>query len=229
MALDIINRNRYFLSGLKRILQENGILVLNVASDFRAVDSQSTRHAMSGQEDPMSLRRIRQNLEELGFVDVKQYDETQSGFPGSKNFIVAFRDKETAKNWNRNEAQVNRMIRERFVEMKSGTPPVQFFDGPKMVSYSKFVQHVDDDCAELPDPRWCDVQRQLVASELRSEHVIGEIRTLESIILRNTSEATNLSRQQEASQCELSEGSEEQGSLVCNPPEYGHFVGREQS
>jgi hypothetical protein len=207
------------LSGLKKILQEDGILVLNVASDFRVVDSQATHHAMPVQNP----RRIRQGLEELGFVDVKQYEETQAGLPGSKNFVVAFKGTDTAKNWNRNEAQVNRMIRERFVETKSGNSPLQFFDGSSMVAYSKF-EHAVGDCAEHPNPRWCDLKRQLVASKLRSEHFIGELRRLEAVVLPNSSEA-NLS-QNEASQCMLSEFSED-GTWACDTAEQRLFVGQE--
>jgi hypothetical protein len=219
-ALEILNNNLSFLSGLKRILREDGILVLNVASDFRAVDSQAIHQAMSVQHPS----RILQSLEELGFVDVKQYEETLSGFPDSKHFVVAFKETDTAKNWNRNEAQVNRMIHSRLAETKSGKPPLRFLDGSSMVSYSKF-EHAVGDCAEHPNPRWCDIKRQVVAFKPKSGHLVGELRRLEAVVLPNSSEA-NLSLN-EASQCTMSEALND--GLACDAAEQRLFVGHESS
>lgn len=177
------------MSGLKKILHDDGVLVLNVVSRVRAVDSRATTQVAS-LEDPNDHGQILENLTELGFT-VKQYTENQPGFSSTKNYIVAFVDDGTARNWNRNEAQVNRIFRERFANTRSGKPPLEFFDASTMVSYSRYEQGVDD-CADHPDPRWCDIKRQLAMSQLSSEHLFGGLRTLGRIEFPNASRKVDL-------------------------------------
>lgn len=165
VARDLLRGIPDFLRGLQSVLNPGGILVFNAGTDFRALDSKTTLHTVASQ-DLTTQEEIIKDLAKMGFANVKQYSENLAGYPNPRNFIVAFSDDLTAKNWNRNEAQMNWVIRHRAVKTKSGHNPFKFFDGTAMVSYSRFEQDVAD-CDAHPNPRWCDINRQLQATKLK--------------------------------------------------------------
>lgn len=200
MADSILSGSFGFLFALRRLLQENGVLVLHVANSVRFVDSRPPFQSTS-MNDPASRQEIISNLERLGFT-VKLYAENQPGFPDAKNYLVAFLDDTTAMNWNRNEAQVNRLIRERFAETRSGKPPLEFFDGSTMTSYSKFEQKFEQ-CADHPNPSWCDIRRQVYDAKLNSNS--GGLKIVGSQRSPNASKDTYLNT---ASHCNESQSTE---------------------
>lgn len=163
VARDLLTGIPDFLHGLQSVLNSGGVLAFNAGSDFRAVDSKTTLHSTAS-KDSTTQEEILKNLGTAGFVHLKQYNENLAGYPNPRNFIVAFSDDTTASYWNRNEAQINRLIRDRAVNTKSGLNPFNFFDGSKMVSYSRFEQDVAN-CESHPNPRWCDINRQLRAAK----------------------------------------------------------------
>ncbi len=178
VASDILNRNLSFLSGLKRILNDGGILVFNAGSDVRAVDSKTTAHSTSREVSTVQST-LSKSLAELGFIHVKQYNDNLAAYPNPKAFVVAFSDDDTAKNWNRNEAQINRIIRDRTLSTKSGDTLFKLFDGSTMVSYSRFEQYVDN-CNTHPDPRWCDINRQLMVAKASLNQLPQEMRSFDT-------------------------------------------------
>lgn len=157
-----------FLLGLQSVLNSGGVLAFNAGTDFRAVDSKTTLQRTVG-KDLTAQEEILKNLATMGFVNVKQYRENLAGYLSPRNFIVAFSDDTIAKNWNRNEAQMNRVIHDRAVNTKSGQNPFKFFDGSAMASYNRFEQDVAD-CESHPNPRWCDINRQLQMAKLNAGH-----------------------------------------------------------
>jgi len=169
----ILDKGQDFFSGLKKQLNRDAVVAFRVGGVFRSVDSKVTASAKT-----MVSRRldteIRETLErEEIFFSQKEYKETFAGASTTRSFVVAFTNEDTANNWNRNEAQVNRMIRERFHKTASGLSLLVSFDGTTMVDYSKFQQD-HRDCSSHPNPNWCDIQRKLRASKISPAHLIGE-------------------------------------------------------
>ena len=191
---DILDRGDTFVSGLKKKLGSNGVVAFRVGGMFRSVDSKTTASAKSI-VTPETHAGFLENLEnDGGFVSQKQYKETFSGSSTTRSFVVAFTNDKTANNWNRNEAQVNRMIRERLHRTTSGSSPLLSFDGTTMVRYSKFQQD-HHDCSYHPNPNWCDIQKRLKASKISSEHLIEELKDVEaSLVVPTFGENSSINR-----------------------------------
>jgi hypothetical protein len=165
-----------FLRGLQRIVNYGGVLAFNAGTGFRAVDTKTTLHSTTI-KDTTTQKEILKSLANMGFSQVKQYNENIAGDPNPRSFIVAFTDDITAKNWNRNEAQINHVIRDRAVNTKSGQNPFKFFDGSAMLSYNRFAQDVDN-CESHPNPKWCDISRQLQVAKLN----VGQLPTMLTMV-----------------------------------------------
>jgi hypothetical protein len=88
------------------------------------------------------------------------------GFAESRNYVVAFKDLETVRNWHRNEAQIKFEIRKRAVATRSGDSPFKVFDSAKMISYSRGSSKPDDimSCGGSSPPEWCDPRAKLDAA-----------------------------------------------------------------
>ena len=191
---DILDRGDHFVSGLKEKLSTTGVVAFRVGGLFRSVDSKATASAKSIATPGMHARFL-QNLEDDGgFVSQKQYKETFSGSSTTRSYVVAFTNDGTANNWNRNEAQVNRMIRERLRRTMSGSSTLLSFDGTTMVRYSKFQQD-HHNCSNHPNPNWCDIQKRLKASKISPEHLIEELKDAEaSLVVPTFGENSSINR-----------------------------------
>lgn len=194
-------------------------MVFNVGSDFRAVDSKTTSHSPSI-SDPHVHSKIIDSLAQVGFLNVKQYSENLTGFPNPRSFIVAFSDDYTARNWNRNEAQINHVIRDRSRRTKSGNPPMEFFDGSTMASYSRFEQDADN-CKLHPDPSWCDIHRQLMMAQHRFKQLPGELNVMNTCM--DTPSDSNASVNAD-SQCMSSEPDTESRWSNHQSVDHRHYV-----
>jgi hypothetical protein len=83
---------------------------------------------------------------------------------------------ETAKNWNRNEAQLKHEIRKRSVQTKSGGSLFKFFDGATMMSYSRSSHNQDViGCSQLPQPNWCDQKAKLEIAKLLDSNEVEKM------------------------------------------------------
>jgi hypothetical protein len=186
ISSELMNNRESFFGDLHGLLSEEGIITLHVPGNVRAVDSpvaQEHGHRAGQRRDRQAT--VVADLANLGFQETKEYEESQqAGFTDSRSYVVAFKDGETARNWNRNEAQANREIQKRSVHTKSGTSPFKFFDGALMASYNKFEQGVDG-CEQHPLPSWCVMKIKLEAPQHLVSNQAGPSIKLETIVFPN--------------------------------------------
>lgn len=183
VSKDILSEEQSFWSSLRKLMSEDGVLVINVARDLRSVDSQALSQRVSSFHDP--TLRILEKFSSMGMVS-KQYSEDQGGFPKARRYVVAFASPETARNWNRNEAQVTHEIRKRSLASRSGAFTFEFFDGAIMASYSKFEQGIEG-CEEHPLPTWCGMKVQAEKPGIGASNLTGEGYKSEGIVLHKKS------------------------------------------
>ena len=130
-----------FFSGLKSLLNKDGVVSLHIPANARSVDSVSIKRkndVVGGQ----SCRRgeISTELINAGFEVTKEYEESETGFIDSRSYVVGFVDSRSAEQkWTRNAAEVNAAIQKKVVSTKSGRSTLRFFDGATMASYSRSV------------------------------------------------------------------------------------------
>jgi len=165
---EIMDNRASFFSGLNEFLSEDGVLALHVPGDVRAVDLPiPNEHGVRAGIHSERQEAVVKDLDQLGFKEMKEYEENQSGFPESRSYIVAFKDPRTAKNWHRNEAQVKQELHKRSVLTKSGKSLFKFFDGATMVSYSKsFTSGSDLGCGQNAQSGMCGEEDTLIMKQL---------------------------------------------------------------
>lgn len=161
-----------YLSGLRGILAEDGILAIHLTQSVRSVDSQA-KSKRNENKGPDELKWLSDELARAGFHGpTESYVESQSGFPDARRYVVAFRDEHVARNWHRNEAQINLEIQSRPARTRSGLPAFEYFDGSVMTAYNK-VQQESPNCNRHPVPAWCQTKMLLNLSERHAIQASG--------------------------------------------------------
>jgi hypothetical protein len=94
---------------------------------------------------------VASDLQNHGFVKVRQYSEGHGGLMGPWAFMVAFKDERTSERWFATEAEVDLATRERLLPL-----PLSYFDGSMMRSYA-FPSRVAEEnfCRTDPSPSLC--------------------------------------------------------------------------
>jgi hypothetical protein len=148
---DVLYNNDDFLSAVARSLSQGGVIVAQVgeAPWMNAAPRSLTRKSVVSEG---FISRLKNH----DFFKITEYAEGHGGLLGVWTFLVAFKDRASSERWYATEAEVDLSIRHRLLPTRSGSPPLHFFDGSVMKSYSfpsRIVEEVF--CREDPPPGRC--------------------------------------------------------------------------
>lgn len=146
-----LTMDQEFFTSLTATLSEDGVTVFHMSEERPADMAMVLPNGSSDTKGHLKRSDFVAELENVGFVETREYREKQVGFPEPRNYVVAF--KKSASNWDRNEAQVNREMLQRTT---AGGSSLEFFDGAKMSTYSKHSgQEASLNCFTSPTPLVC--------------------------------------------------------------------------
>jgi hypothetical protein len=149
-------QDKHFWGTMKEALTENGILVVQLGM--------TPRSAAYGEQFGINKNRasLFQTIEAVGFQHVFIYHDIHSDFKYGWSYLAACKSEACAKEWNRNEAQVNLRIRERLLPSESGEPLLKYFDGATMQDYlTPYKSWETALCRENPEPEECRIFNDL--------------------------------------------------------------------
>jgi hypothetical protein len=136
-ATEIMSNREHTVDQLLNILSKDGVISFNIAGSAKSVESMTKSGLTPTRE--ILRKALALELKEIGFANTFDYDEYKSGFSETRSYIVAFKDAETSKNWNTNQAETEVKLKNRIVRNQStGEVSLEFFDAATMSSYSKF-------------------------------------------------------------------------------------------
>ncbi|KAL7568213.1 hypothetical protein ACA910_004214 [Epithemia clementina (nom. ined.)] len=121
---DYMYGNMDFANALRAALREGGILGGQVGIEKQ-------RHL----EDDHDWIKMIQNLDQAGFLSLKDYNEAGCGFDDAWKFFIAPTDRHGQLRWFASEAQADLDIARRSALTKSGESAMKFMDGATMASY----------------------------------------------------------------------------------------------
>lgn len=136
-ATEIMSNRQNAVGQLYNTLSQSGVISFNLAGSSKVAESMSK----SGMTPTRKILRsaLAQELKNIGFSEAFEYDEYKSGFSETRSYVVAFKDAETSKNWNTNQAETEIKLNNRIVRTQStGEVSLEFFDAATMGTYSKF-------------------------------------------------------------------------------------------
>jgi len=136
-ATEIMSNREHTVDQLFNILSKDGVISFNIAGSAKSVESMTKSGLTPTRE--ILRKALALELKEIGFANTFEYDEYKSGFSETRSYIVAFKDVETSKNWNTNQAETEVKLKNRIMRNQStGEVSLEFFDAATMASYSKF-------------------------------------------------------------------------------------------
>jgi len=136
-ATEIMSNREHTVDQLFNILSKDGVISFNIAGSTKSVESMTKSGLTPTRE--ILRKALALELKEIGFANTFEYDEYKSGFSETRSYIVAFKDAETSKNWNTNQAETEVKLKNRIMRNQStGEVSLEFFDAATMASYSKF-------------------------------------------------------------------------------------------
>jgi len=136
-ATEIMSNRQNAVGQLYSTLSNSGVISFNLAGSSKVAESMTK----SGMTPTRKILRsaLAQELKNTGFSEAFEYDEYKSGFAETRSYVVAFKDFETSKNWNTNQAETEVKLNNRVVRNHStGEVSLEFFDAATMSTYSKF-------------------------------------------------------------------------------------------
>lgn len=135
-----------FVQFLSTALLPNGIFVAHVG-DAPTTSSPSEQYSIF-----QYRYRLLQNLQEVGFESIRDYEEGHVGLELASLFVIGFKDFDTRNKWFQSEASMNLQMQKRI----TSDATFSYFDGATMQSYlypSKFSESVY--CRQIPIPVTC--------------------------------------------------------------------------
>jgi len=128
---DILYKNDELLVAISNSLTDKGILVAQVGEgDYPDDPPEKLSRAAT-----LETSFIPQ-LELVGFEKIKKYEDMQGGFGAVWNFLIAFKNQSSMKNWYANEALVSLKVAHRIIPTKSGESSLRYFDGAQMNGFA---------------------------------------------------------------------------------------------
>lgn len=135
-ASEIMDNRMSFLAELSAIQGSNGVATINVAGSVRVVESPLKGRRTTQLRDLQTV--LADEITQSGYVDASTYDRTNVDFAEARQYVIAFKNQEVSRNWNRNQAQVEYELWKRFASTTSVKPFFHYFDSAIMASYAKY-------------------------------------------------------------------------------------------
>lgn len=127
---DVLYGNLVFMQALKNALTAEGVLVFQSGIDHETNDP-GDQYSDQGK----ALTKMKDLMEEVGFLKMKTYTETHGDFRSPWSFHIAFLDDWSQVAWYSNQAEIDLELSERAVDTVSGEFPFYYFDGSTMQEY----------------------------------------------------------------------------------------------
>jgi len=146
----ILYTDEVFVESLYDALSDDGVMVFQLGGAPYALDPPDEHTWSARRKDLIKL------LEDVGFVDLRTYEDANCGFSDAWVFLIASKSKKSRSQWFMSAADLEVEKHWRLLRTNNGIPTLQYFDSGVMSNYRyphKAFESIY--CASSPTPKSC--------------------------------------------------------------------------